>query len=357
MTKIGSMHVLKTIKGGFKYRSSESSAPTWHSYNARKAQGSVTPTTIAYLPMLDAPATEYATIVNTLEILQTNTNHLGQRNTVVFFDQAMYSKAMELVLANKDKFEDIVLMMGGFHINMNFLAAVGKMIAELGWEELFTLSGIFTKNVSDNLLNAKPYSRCLAAHLALYETLVGLKLKAENDGVINQDHPLSRFWSTYIYLIDLCLCQLYAEKTGDWELYIQVLTSMIPVFFATDRQNYARWLSIHVHDMKGLEKRAPAVHSEFANGNFTVKRSAKKFSAVSADMALEQSINRDVKCQGGLIGKSSTDSARNKWFYTSHVKAMVSASLHDMIDLSGSAYGESDTHHTDNNYDQQKSVE
>ena len=224
-------------------------------------------------------------------------------------------------------------------------------------EELFTISGIFTKNVSDDLLNAKPYSRCLAAHLALYETLVGLKLKAENDGVINQDHPLSRFWSTYIYLIDLCLCQLYAEKTGDWELYIQVLTSMIPVFFATDRQNYARWLSIHVHDMKGLEKRAPAVHSEFANGNFTVKRSAKKFSAVSADMALEQSINRDVKCQGRLIGKSSTDSARNKWFYTSHVKATVSASLHDMIDLSGSAYGESDTHHTDNNYDQQKSVE
>ena len=66
--------------------------------------------------------------------------------------------------------------------------------------------------------------------------------------------------------------------------------------------------------MKRLEKRAPDVHSEFEHGNFTVKRSAKKFSAVSADMTLEQSVNRDVKCQGGLIGKSSTDSPRNNGF-------------------------------------------
>ena len=41
--------------------------------------------------------------------------------------------------------------------------------------------------------------------------------------------------------------------------------------------------------MQRLEKRAPDVHSDFEHGNFTVKRSAYKFSAASAELALEQS--------------------------------------------------------------------
>ena len=51
--------------------------------------------------------------------------------------------------------------------------------------------GYLQKNVSEYGLKFSRLSKCLA--LALYETLVGLELKAENDGVINQDNPVSRF--------------------------------------------------------------------------------------------------------------------------------------------------------------------
>ena len=49
----------------------------------------------------------------------------------------MYFKVMELVhvLANKDKLDDSALMVGGFHIIMNFLSAVGKVIVDLGLEQ------------------------------------------------------------------------------------------------------------------------------------------------------------------------------------------------------------------------------
>ena len=59
----------------------------------------------------------------------------------------MYSNPINLVdvLANEDKLDDIVLMVGGLHIIMNFLSAVGKVIVDFGWEELFTLSGTFTQ--------------------------------------------------------------------------------------------------------------------------------------------------------------------------------------------------------------------
>ena len=49
-------------------RKNDNSAPTWHAYNARNISQPVKPTTIAYLPMLDAPATEYETIFKTIQI-------------------------------------------------------------------------------------------------------------------------------------------------------------------------------------------------------------------------------------------------------------------------------------------------
>ena len=52
-------------------------------------------------------------------------------------------------------------------------------------------AGYLQKNVSEYGLAFSGLSKCLA--LALYETLVRLELKAENDGVINQDNPVSRF--------------------------------------------------------------------------------------------------------------------------------------------------------------------
>ena len=72
-------------------------------------------------------------------------------------------------------------------------------------------------------------------------------------------------------------------------------------------------------------------------------------------MALEKTIKREVKCQGGQIGKSSSEGAHEKLCMTSHIK--VSATRQIMISLLGSTYGNDDAHHTDNAYDQQKSVE
>ena len=63
------------------------------------------------------------------------------------------------------------------------------------------------------------------------------------------------------------------------------------------------------------------MHRAFAEGQFSISRTGKTFSGMPADQVLEQTINKDSKGAGGLIGISRDENARTKWFLTSHVRA------------------------------------
>ena len=114
--------------------------------------------------------------------------------------------------------------------------------------------------------------------------------------------------------------------------------AMVPYFFAMDRHNYSRWLSVYLSDMKRLETKHPRVHQEFLNGDHVVSRSSTPFSQVSADMALEQSINADSKAKGGIVGISQRPRALQWWFLTSHVRAAITTSLKNMYGVEKTDY-------------------
>ena len=61
---------------------------------------------------------------------------LGQEYSVVTFDLAIYMKAKEIQWRHPEKFDDIVVRMGGFHIAHNYLAVIGKMFRDSGLLDL-----------------------------------------------------------------------------------------------------------------------------------------------------------------------------------------------------------------------------
>ena len=63
---------------------------------------------------------------------------------------------------------------------------------------------------------------------------------------------------------------------------------MLPYFFVTDHQNYAKWCSMYVAGMKLLEQASVETLTVFNERHHAVRRSGKPF---SADMTLEQSYN------------------------------------------------------------------
>ena len=152
--------------------------------------------------------------------------------------------------------------------------------------------------------------KCKAAISAVQVKNVfdGLRDSAENLHHLFQQFPskshsqLFKFWNSYIKMILILLRFIRAEREANWELHLQSTAEMVPHFFSMDRTNYSRWLPIYLADMQLLGKTASGVHDEFIKGNHAVSRSSQPFNQIWTDMAQEQSINRDSKIKGGIVG-------------------------------------------------------
>ena len=71
--------------------------------------------------------------------------------------------------------------------------------------------------------------------------------------------------------------------------------------FGNDHINYARWLSIQLHNLIDLPILCPTPHIQFCEGTFVTVKTTHKFSAIALDQCHEQQ-NAIVKGFGGVIG-------------------------------------------------------
>ena len=294
---------------------------------------------------------------------------MGQADTVITFDLAIYSKAKEIQWRFPDEFSVVVVRMGGFHIALNFLSLLGKKFGDSGFDDLLVESGVCAAGSTSALMKGKSYNRGIRAHKLCLEVFFRLMWNAfvawyksrdkkipevpllskiadcvrtvENGkdyaresvrkieadltelmslfGVFKSENrarsKLFAFWDEYVSMVTSLLQFLKAERTGNWKLHLSSVAAMLPHFFAMNRQNYARYLPVYIADMQQLELTHPDVNNEFAAGNHTISHSGQPFLQVSTDIALEQSINADSKSSGGVIGISQIPSALERWFF------------------------------------------
>lgn len=149
---------------------STQTVPSWSSLNNRINMASIQ-TEIAYLPLWDSSPTQLSTVYTVMLSLQNLTRHLGQKNTIVTFDQAIYKLAKEIQWKRPEQFEDMVVRMGGFHIMLNYLGTIGKMIADAGVHELLVDAGLYSDVTIGSILKGKQYKRAIRAHKLLREAL------------------------------------------------------------------------------------------------------------------------------------------------------------------------------------------
>ena len=92
-----------------------------------------------------------------------------------------------------------------------------------------------------------------------------------------------------------------AEREKIFKLYVQVLQNVMKYIFALNHYNYARWLSVHIHDLQRISVVFPDVYNEFLSGNFVLQKTTKPFSAIAIDQWHEQN-NAVIKDVGGAVG-------------------------------------------------------
>lgn len=87
---------------------------------------------------------------------------------------------------------------------------------------------------------------------------------------------------------------------------------MLPWFFAMNHSNYARWLPVHLRDMRSLDQMVPHVALEFRKGLFTENKSLERFSSIAIDQAHEKN-NAMVKGESGAVGLTENPNALRRW--------------------------------------------
>ena len=126
-----------------------------------------------------------------------------------------------------------------------------------------------------------------------------------------------KFWDDFMEGAKVLLHLIRTEREGNFDLHLNAMCESLPWFRAAGRLNSAKYTPIYVADMRALEEQHPQSFQHLVSGGFVVRRTNNhNFNAVSTDQALEQTINKEGKSQGGIIGLTLRKKALNRWLLT-----------------------------------------
>ena len=254
-------------------------------------------------------------------------------------------------------------MFGGLHIEMAMLKLLGDWLEGSGWTNALVQADIASSGTANSFIHAKHVTKTRHAHQVTAASLYTLLQQAYNEECISDDKdvmpPISLYfeewciqqakasvhfdyWHKTLSLQLLVLRYIRSIREGNFQLYVESLTQIMPWMFALDHTHYSRWLSVHIRDMMTLADRHPAVLAEFMSGHFVVHKTSNQFSAMALDQCHEQN-NAMVKGSGGAIGLTGNPGALRRWMVAGPEIARITKEFEEQA--TNQKHGLSDSRH------------
>lgn len=115
-----------------------------------------------FFTMIDLDPSNMSCIYTTLKFVCKEASRYN-KTPVITFDQPLYWKA--LLITRNERESDlnrIVIRLGGFHLQMSFLGAIGHIMSGSGLQEL--LECVYASNAVVHMLSGKAVSRAVRGH-------------------------------------------------------------------------------------------------------------------------------------------------------------------------------------------------
>ena len=156
--------------------------------NVTRDQGvSMQPKTKAvYLPLIDMTPSDPDTMMTALHKAKRLTEERGQKYAIFTSDQQLYIVAVDVKWAYPNEFADVIIRLGGMHMLMSFVGAVGTLMGGTGLAEIMesTFAGV------NKMLSGKKFPQNVRAMRLVVEEL--LRGTMNDDNVTTMDELLSR---------------------------------------------------------------------------------------------------------------------------------------------------------------------
>ena len=185
--------------------------------------------TIGYLPTINAPATEMATVSEILNRSKNIMKDLHLQNVVLVFDQALYAKVAEILWKHKELYKGIIIRMGTFHTMCNLLSILGKRFQDAGLCDLCIESGIIAQGSVGAVMEGRQYNRAVRIHKYVYEALRRLAWRGFASW-LDQVHPDKKNHLEQILELTSDLHENINKETYDEILDHSVLHSTASLF-------------------------------------------------------------------------------------------------------------------------------
>ena len=326
---------------------------TWASHHASQKRSKAFEVSItSLLPLLRDQAHSVATIKHAMEKIRDTVGFLNPgQTTVIAADQPLYALAKQIQWHWPDQYgeDKIVMMFGGLHIEIAANRSLGTLLENSGWTSAIVDAGVASSGTAESFVNVSSVTKTRQAHQITACSLHKLMNEAYQDycsedsgestltfgdwcDMRKQQSPQFKFWHMVLDMQLVIFLLIRSFREGNFDLYREALSELIPYFFANNNVNYARWLPVHLRDMMSLEYSHPEVAREFHRGNFAVHKSKRDFSAMAIDQAHEQA-NAVVKGDGGAIGLTEDPAALRRWTVAGPEVSRLVATYEDMSGL------------------------
>ena len=135
-------------------------------------------TMIGYGPLLPENPTNADVVQTSLDYFISLNLKMGQASTVVTCDQAIYDIVKGLVRKEMERYKNVIVRLGGFHIAQNFLGAIGFLMKESGIEDILVSSNICGRGTANKVMAGNDYYKMVRYHSGLSEAFFMLKWEA-----------------------------------------------------------------------------------------------------------------------------------------------------------------------------------
>ncbi|XP_028391978.1 uncharacterized protein LOC114516648 isoform X2 [Dendronephthya gigantea] len=344
--------------------------PGWTGFNILLRQSAIPPMSrIRYLPIIDGSPSEYSTLYTALLKSVDIADKLSLEHIVLVFDEAIYAKIQQIRWKDATFMKRFVVRLGEFHATMSFLSAIGNMFRDAGLQDILIESDVVGQGQIKGVLTGKHYNRSMHCHKVMSEALHRLRFQAFLDSLSSEDYnnvysvasdllnifpdekfqdsltaepfshivdkyedfvvqesegnPTFALWSTYLEMTGILLQFVRATREGNWELHLSTMRSMLTWYFGCDRVNYCRYGTAYWLEMTRLPDTHPAILGDLRQ-QWTVQRQQNHgFSSIACDMTIEQTLNRDSKTTGGMVGITLNRGAVQRWILSQSDRSAI----------------------------------
>ena len=131
-------------------------------------------------------------------------------------------------------------------------------------------------------------------------------------------------------MVDILRSFIKAERTANWELHFEALTTMLSYLAASGHNLYVKCARLYLQSMTDLQTKHSDVYRNFVSGLHVARRSDRFWAGLSIDLIIEQVLRRSLKTSGGLArGRGLTEQQRLIWLLS-----MPACNLRNYFDTS-----------------------